>query len=115
MRTRGNPIRPTHTDPRPVCFTLPYLPAREVFLAGSFNGWDPRSIRLEESEPGWAVEFALSPGSHEYRFVVDGIWVADPNNPRTAPNPFGGRNPVVYIESNPPPPIRKRPSSKNFP
>jgi|JI10StandDraft_1071094.scaffolds.fasta_scaffold353287_3 1,4-alpha-glucan branching enzyme len=85
-----------------VRFTLPYLPAREVFLAGSFNAWNPRDIALRESdEHGWAVEVALAPGCHEYRFIVDGIWVADPNNPRTAPNPFGGRNSLIYIQTKP--------------
>jgi 1,4-alpha-glucan branching enzyme len=112
---RSSPRTPA-TPANPVRFTLPYLPAQEVYLAGSFNAWNPRDIALRESEEdGWAVEIRLPPGSHEYRFVVDGIWVGDPNNPRTAPNPFGGRNSLVFIQPRPAPTTGKRRSSRQSP
>ena len=93
-----------------VHFALPYLPAHEVFLAGSFNGWQPAALRLEDARgDAWTADVPLPPGVHEYRFVVDGRWIADPNNPRTVPNPFGGRNSVVEVD----PPARPRSNRKS--
>jgi 1,4-alpha-glucan branching enzyme len=80
---------------RVVRFELPFLEAREAFVAGTFNGWDPAMFRMSEVPGGWAAEVALAPGTHEYLFVVDGRWIADPNNPKTSPNPFGGVNSVI--------------------
>lgn len=80
---------------RVVRFELPFLEAREVYVAGTFNGWHPAMFPMFEVPGGWAAEVALTPGTHEYLFVVDGRWIADPNNPRTCPNPFGGVNSVV--------------------
>lgn len=97
-------------ESRPVRFVLPYLPAREVFLAGSFNDWDPGALALSEVATGeWAVEVRLAPGEYEYLFVADGRWIADPNNPETRPNPYGGRNSVVHVIAPPPASRRPRP------
>jgi 1,4-alpha-glucan branching enzyme len=106
---------PTVPSPDPtrtvvVRFRLPYLPASEVFLAGSFNGWHPQMFPMIEAEGGgWIKDITLSPGTHEYRFVADGAWMADPGNPRIVPNPFGGLNSVVEVL---PPPVARTPSSR---
>lgn len=93
-----------------VRFRLPYLPAGEVFLAGSFNAWHPQMFPMIEAEGGgWIKDVTLSPGIHEYRFVADGAWMADPGNPRVVPNPFGGLNSVVEVL---PPPVARTPSSR---
>ena len=100
-------------------FELPYLPADEVFLAGTFNEWHPAMFPMIEAEDGtWLKELRLPPGTYEYRFVVDGRWISDPNNPRVVPNPFGGLNSVVEIVSQPPvaaappPPSKKQGSAR---
>ena len=41
-------------------------------------------------------------GRHEYKFVLDGgltpaDWIADPTNPETAPDGYGGQNSVLWI------------------
>ncbi len=36
---------------------------------------------LLKNEKGWAADFALSKGQHNYAFLVDGKWVEDPDNP----------------------------------
>lgn len=104
------------TAANPVRFILPYLPEQEVYLAGSFNAWNPRDIALREfEEDGWAAEITLPPGSHEYRFVADGIRVGDPNHPRTARNLVGGRNSLIFIQPRPAPSTGKRRSSRQSP
>jgi hypothetical protein len=75
-----------------VQFRLEAPSASDVRLAGSFTGWEPR-YELRETGPGmWSVLVPLSPGVHDYAFVVDGRdWVPDPVAP-TVDDGFGGEN-----------------------
>ena len=41
----------------------------------------------------------LEPGTYEYKFVVDGEWKLDSNNPNFAPNDLGTLNSVLVVES----------------
>jgi hypothetical protein len=45
----------------------------------------------------WVKELVLPPGVYEYRLVVDGKWLPDPQASETAPNPFGGLNSVLKV------------------
>ena len=80
-----------------VQFRLGDAQAREVSLAGDFNGWQP-SHRLHEVQPGvWAVDVALPPGVYNYVFVVDGkAWRLDPLAPRVTDG-FGGSSSRVSV------------------
>ena len=50
------------------------------------------------ASPGkWVKQLSLTPGRYEYRFVVDGDWVSDPNAEQT-PNPHGGCNSVLIVQ-----------------
>lgn len=72
--------------------------ASRVFLAGSFNDWNPESAALTQVTAGnWRLELSLPPGRYEYLFVVDGKWVADPLAQDSCPNPHGGINSVVQV------------------
>lgn len=72
--------------------------AKRVYLAGSFNGWDPQQIPLKKrNKDTWELDLNLEPGTHEYRFVVDGNWIEDPRNERKVPNPFDGANSVLDV------------------
>ena len=72
--------------------------ARQVFVAGSFNGWEPEQTPLVAAGNGrWAGDFKVGPGRHEYLFVVDGQWLPDPNAKESVENPFGGRNSVLTV------------------
>lgn len=53
--------------------------AQEVFLAGSFNDWNPSTIRMErDSDGSWIAIVPLTAGRHEYKFVIDGRWCCNP-------------------------------------
>lgn len=85
-----------------VQFTLSGVEAREVTLAGSFTGWQPR-VSLSERSPGvWTATVPVRPGVHDYTYLVDGErWMVDPNALQ-ADDGFGGRNnrmPVPVPES----------------
>jgi glycosidase len=46
----------------------------------------------------WAVTTLIEPiGRHEYKLIVDGEWIADPENPVTSPDGFGGVNSVIDV------------------
>ena len=79
-----------------ICIWFHAPNAREVFIAGSFNDWQPSAMPLQKQDGGrWIVELALAPGRYEYRFLVDGIWTDDPMAPAYVSNPFGGLNCVL--------------------
>lgn len=71
-------IRFTYTDPN----------AGSVYWAGEFNGWNASSLPMTKDATGvWSVVVALPPGTQQsYKFVADGQWVADPENPVTLGN-----------------------------
>lgn len=79
-------------------FALEAPEATEVYLAGSFNDWDPRVEPLEKEEGGeWTTRISLDPGEHEYLFVVDGEWWEDPACGESRLNPHGTYNSVVTV------------------
>lgn len=56
--------------------------AKRVFLAGSFNEWSPAANPLQKTDSGWVAYEFLPAGNYEYKFVVDGRWMVDPDNPQ---------------------------------
>ncbi len=68
-----------------------------VFVAGSFNKWDPRATPMKEGPGGYAATVLLLPGRYEYKFVINGEWVTDSRGFETVPNGVGSRNSVMVI------------------
>ncbi|MFN8588947.1 MAG: glycogen-binding domain-containing protein [Candidatus Eisenbacteria bacterium] len=69
--------------------------ASNVSWAGAFNNWNGTANPMTKDANGvWTVVIALPAGEQQYKFVVDGNWVADPDNGATAGD-FG--NSVVRI------------------
>ena len=49
-----------------------------VAVAGSFNGWNPDALPMEDAGDGWwAGSVELEPGVYEFRYVADGQWYTD--------------------------------------
>jgi len=72
--------------------------AREVKVAGEFNDWCPESTPLIKTKDGdWVVRLMLRSGEYEYRLVVDGRWIEDPEADQRAANPHGGFNSVLRV------------------
>ena len=72
--------------------------AKKVEVAGTFNGWSPEYTPLQHTGAGeWTVRLMLPAGEYEYRFVVDGHWVDDPQAAQQVANPYGGFNSVVKV------------------
>ncbi|MGV3539657.1 MAG: glycogen-binding domain-containing protein, partial [Rufibacter sp.] len=67
---------------KPHVFRLPgHLGARQVVLAGSFNGWREDELYLSKTATGWEIPYTLGPGNYAYKFKVDRKWMVDPTNP----------------------------------
>ena len=105
--TNSEPIKaqaPQLTKPSPVKalptahLELVQPEAKSVFVAGSFNEWNPGKTPLKRSNDGkWVGELSGISGRHEYLFVVDGQWLPDPNARESVQNPFGGKNSVLIV------------------
>jgi 1,4-alpha-glucan branching enzyme len=94
---RGNG-NPQSAGLRNVEFRLESTAASSVHVAGDFNDWAVNGLPLQQESQGrWRATVPLSPGIHQYRFIVDGQWVDDPRACRTAPNPFGSCNCEVEV------------------
>jgi hypothetical protein len=73
--------------------------ARRVELVGDFNEWAKGSTQLKPSgAPGvWTVSVPLSPGRHEYAFIINGSrWVADPLAVKSSDD-FGTESSVIRV------------------
>ncbi|MFQ5599298.1 MAG: glycogen-binding domain-containing protein, partial [Candidatus Krumholzibacteriia bacterium] len=73
----------TQSTPDGIRFSYTNPNADRVFLAGEFNGWNPTATPMVRDGDVFAVTLQLGPGEHEYKFVVDDQWFADPDNPST--------------------------------
>ncbi|HEV2394030.1 MAG TPA: glycogen-binding domain-containing protein [Verrucomicrobiae bacterium] len=83
---------------KPVEFTLDMPRATSASVAGTFNSWDSKRTPLrKDSDGGWKTTVWLPPGRYEYRFVVDGEWLSDPNARQSVANGFGSTNSVVVV------------------
>jgi glycosidase len=82
---------------RAVTFSHSAPGAAKVSLAGEFNGWSDAANPMTNQDGTWTLTLNLAPGSYQYKFVVDGAWKQDPNNPEAVPDGFGGNNSVLKV------------------
>ena len=88
----------TSASCKPVLFEIEAPQDSEIFLAGSFNNWDPAARRLKMNGNGkFATRVNLPAGRHEFKFVINGAWQADPDCPQWVPNEHGSLNSVVDV------------------
>jgi 1,4-alpha-glucan branching enzyme len=79
-------------------FTLKPGPAAvKVALVGDFSKWQPTAMK-KQKDGSFAATVSLAPGTYEYKLIVDGEWVVDPDNNTWALNPYGTLNSVAHVE-----------------
>jgi len=76
-----------------------HLNSRRVFLSGGFNDWSTLKGLMAKSATGWFIDIKLQPGGWMYKFIADGGWMTDPDNP-VAMNDGGGNTNSVYYKYN---------------
>ena len=67
-----------------------------VYLAGSFNSWQPTGIQMRKTDSGWMADVVIGPGKHLYKFIIDGDWRIDRGNMNTENDGMGNDNSVYY-------------------
>jgi len=73
--------------------------AKEVYLAGSFNNWGSQGKKMSKWKDGsFRTKVQLAAGRHEYKFIVDGTWMADPEAACQALNIYGTSNSILEVE-----------------
>lgn len=77
--------------------------ATSVLVTGSFTNWGTTeaegALALAEVTPAhWELEHLVEPeGVHQYKLIVDGMWIMDPTNPNSEDDTVGGRNSVLSV------------------
>ncbi|MBM4148518.1 MAG: hypothetical protein FJ224_05695 [Lentisphaerae bacterium] len=91
--------RSVNAGKKRVQLSLAAQPGSQVFVAGTFNDWDPLKKSLKDDGSGiFKTTMFVAPGRYEYKFVVDGQWCLDPECSEWAPNPHGSLNSVLIVE-----------------
>ncbi len=91
-RTSQRPVE------KPVEFILKRPGARSASVAGTFNDWSASRTPMSPAPGGeWKATVWLPAGRYEYRFVVDGEWISDPNARESVRNTFGSTNSVLVV------------------
>lgn len=81
-----------------VTFSYVAPAAKDVLVAGDFTSWQEAPLPLKKDKGGvWKKTVSLAPGRYEYRLLVDGQWMDDPNCAQHGPNQFGGQNCVCVV------------------
>jgi len=82
-----------------VTFSISAPQAKEVYLAGDFNDWQlDKKWLMEQNNGRWIKKINLPSGRYNYRFVIDGRWVEDPENSTKEINPFGELNSLIEVK-----------------
>lgn len=80
------------------CFFLAgFEDVNQVILAGEFNDWDENFLKMSPVPGGWQIRIDLPPGRYEYKFIADGKWLHDPENPNFVMNEHLTFNSVLLV------------------
>lgn len=71
--------------------------AKDVYLSGTFNEWSTLKTRMIKIDSGWVATLLLAPGKHQYKFIIDGHWMEDPQNRVREDDGQGGYNSVYFV------------------
>jgi 1,4-alpha-glucan branching enzyme len=83
-----------------VTFQVSANPTSEVCLAGSFNNWDAQRHKMKDTRSNgkYTITLMLPKGEYEYKYVINGNWVVDPECQDWVRNSFGTLNSVKKVE-----------------
>ena len=98
---RGNnakKMNPRSGNGKIQAFSFAAPSALSVQLVGDFTHWQQKPISMLKGADGiWRTNVELSPGKHQYRFLVDGQWQNDPECQLYVANPFGSQDAVRQV------------------
>lgn len=68
----------------------------KVEVAGDFTGWLPKPLR-KSKDGAYSANIDLTAGTYEYKFLLNGQWVVDPDNGAWAANSYGTVNSIAQV------------------
>jgi len=77
-------------------FSIDAPNAKAVYLAGSFFGWG--HFAMYKYQDKWVRRLYLTPGTYQYKFIVDDKWIVDPTNKNVVDDGTGNKNSMVIIK-----------------
>ena len=79
-------------------FSIVAPDANQVLLSGTFNQWSESADPMKKDETGvWEKAKILHFGEYEYKFIIDGEWIIDPDCSETTLNDCGTLNSVIRL------------------
>ena len=69
----------------------------KVVVTGNFLNWNPKGLPLTQTADGWTLSVYLRDGTYVYKFLVDGRWITDPDNPTVRNDAQGNANSFLGI------------------
>ena len=91
-------MKPQKSHSHSVRIEFHHEQAQAVFIAGTFNDWNPKTTpMIALGEGRWVKELALPPGRYEYRIIVGGQWTSDPAAAEQVSNSYGEFNSVLNV------------------
>jgi 1,4-alpha-glucan branching enzyme len=72
-----------------------------VSVAGDFNNWNPENDPLMRSQNGiWRKKIHVTPGTYRYKLIVDGNWIVDLYNEKSASDGVDGICSILEVPKN---------------
>lgn len=75
-----------------------YADAESVILSGDFNDWSEEDFEMTRVNNCWTYKVKLSGGKYQYKFIVDGKWITDPENSVKEYDNKGNINSVCMVK-----------------
>ncbi len=79
-------------------FLKGYEDAQKVILSGTFNRWNEEDFKMKKVKGGWKLSLKLKPDTYQYKFIVDGNWMEDPDNPNKEYNEHYTFNSILNLK-----------------
>lgn len=100
VKSTASANTPSANGKKRVVLSLQAEHGADVFVAGTFNNWNPDQKQLSFSkEKGiYSCTLMLEPGTYEYKFRVNNTWTIDQNNPSFTRNDLGTLNNVLIVQ-----------------
>ncbi len=77
-------------------------PKTKIYVAGTFNNWNPTAIKLGYHGKGIYSAMVLLPlGKYEFKYIVNGEWCTGPDCSAQVSNGFGTNNNCLIVSRTP--------------
>jgi 5'-AMP-activated protein kinase regulatory beta subunit len=71
---------------------------KTIYVAGDFTNWQDQPIMMRKGRGNtWTALAPMTTGEHEYKFIVDGQWMLDPDAPHRSNN-IGSENSIIRVD-----------------